>query len=430
MTEKRQLSDFIHGLYLETLFQVCSVNLRLVFLEETLMRTFYVSAILICLFTFIPSKPAGADGPIRIGLTLGLTGKYSYMSDMQLKGFKLWQEDVNSRGGILGREIELTIYDDKSNPRIATSIYKQLVLNDRVDLLFGPYSSEITEAILPITEKYGYPLLLSGASADSLWQKGYKHVFGIFTSASKYVVGFLELLVMNDFENISIVYADDTFSKGLAAGTKKWAERFGLKVILFERFKKGKRNLDSITEKLKASRPQVVIVCGHFNEAVDMRLSLKRAGWYPQAFYASIGPVMDEFYEMLGFDAEYTFSSSQWEPRLNIPGSREFYNRFLKKYGVRPAYHAAEAYAAGQILESAIKKAGSLDRDRLGKILSAMDTMSIIGRYGVDRTGMQTKHFPLIIQWQNGRKEIVWPEQFRTANPIFKKKPMFKSENN
>ncbi|GBE00019.1 leucine-, isoleucine-, valine-, threonine-, and alanine-binding protein precursor [bacterium BMS3Abin07] len=384
------------------------------------MKRFYVLAGLLFLFISLPSKPAMAAEPVRIGLTLGLTGKYSWMADMQLKGVKLWQKDVNSRGGILGRKIQLIIYDDKSSPPAARSLYRRLILNDRVDLLFGPYSSAITEAILPITEKYGYPLLISGASADSLWQKGYKYAFGIFSPASKYVVGFLELLVMNDLDDIAIVSTDDAFSTGIAKGAKKWAERFGLKVISFERFKKGTRNLDVIAERVKASGARVVIMCGHFNEAVDMRLSLKRSGWHPEAFYASIGPALDEFYEMLGPDAEYTFSSSWWEPHVNVHGSKGFYKQFLKTYRVRPSYHAADAYAAGQILGAAITKSGNLDRGRLRDILSAMDTMSIIGRYSADRTGMQTKQFPLIIQWQKGRKEIVWPEQLKTAPPIFK----------
>ncbi len=384
------------------------------------MKKAYLIGVLTCLLLSLSSRSVGADGPLRIGLTLGLTGKYSRLADLQLKGFELWREDVNSRGGILGREVELVVYDDKSDPETARKLYRELILTSRVDLLFAPYSSEITKAILPITEKYGFPLILSGASADSLWQQGYKYVFGIYTPASKYVVGFLEMLLMNDIRDIAIAYADDAFSVRVAEGTRKWAGRFGLDVVLFHEFSKGTRNLDAVAGKLRESGARAVIVCGHFNEAVDMRRSLKRLRWYPDVFYATVGPVLEEFHRILGPDAEYTFSSSQWEPRVKIPGSLEFYERFMERYGVSPSYQAADAFAAGQILEAAINRAGSLHRQTLRKVLSSMDTMSIIGRYGVDRWGMQTKHFPLIIQWQGGRKEIVWPEHFRTADPVFK----------
>jgi branched-chain amino acid transport system substrate-binding protein len=161
-------------------------------------------------------------------------------------------------------------------------------------------------------------------------------------------------------------------------------------------------------------------VCGHFDEAVNMRLSLKNIEWQPKAYYASVGHVLRKFLDVLKADADYVFSSSQWEHRAAFPGSKDFYKAFIETYKVEPSYHAATAYAGGQILETALKRSGNLDRNRLRDILSAMDTMTIIGRYGVDRTGMQIKHFNLIIQWQKGKKEIVWPEELRTAQPIFK----------
>ncbi len=371
------------------------------------------------LFFFI--VPSFAE-PIKFGLTLGLTGKYSEMSQMQVKGLRLWERDVNSRGGILGREVKVIIYDDRSDPETAKTLYGHLILKDRVDLVFGPYSSEITEAVLPVTEKYGYPLLVSGASADRLWQKGYRYVFGIYTPASRYSVGFLEMLVVNGLDGVAIVYADDSFSRDIAAGTKKWAERFGLRVVLFEGFRKGTKDLDWIAKRSKELKADALIVCGHFEAAVIMRLSLKRVGWHPKAYYASVGPAMQAFYDELRADAEHVFSSSMWKHHGGLlpPGCNEFYSSFVKAYKGVPSYHAAAAYAAGQLLEAAIKKVGEIDRDRIRDILSGMDTMTIFGRYNVDRTGLQMKHQNLIIQWQNGKKEIVWPEKSRTARPVFR----------
>ncbi len=383
------------------------------------MKKFGLLVLKLILFCLL-LQPAHASEPIKIGLSLGLTGKYSEMSDMQMKGFRLWERDVNERGGLLGRNVKLIIYDDKSDPRLAKTLYEYLILIDKVDIVFGPYSSETTEAILPVTEQYGYPVLVAGASADSLWQKGYKYVFGVYTTASKYTIGFLELLVKNDLNNIAIVYADDSFSRNVANSTKKWAERFGLNILLFEEFKKGTKNLDNIAQKAKTSKAQTLIMCGHFDESVNMRLSLKNIGWQPRAYYASVGPATQDFHDKLGIDADYTFSSSQWEPHIKFPDSKKFTNSFIEKYKKMPSYHAATAYAAGQILETALKRSGNLDKNRIRDLLSEMDTMTIIGRYGVDMTGMQIKHFNLIIQWQNGKKEIVWPEELKTAKPIFK----------
>jgi len=377
---------------------------------------------------FFPSRfytedftlPYGSE-PIKIGVSLGLTGKYSELADMQMKGFRLWEKEINESGGILGRSVKLIIYDDKSDPQTAKDIYERLILNDRVDLVFGPYSSEITEAILPVTEKYGYPVLTSGASADKLWQKGYKNAFGIYAPASSYAIGFLELLVRYDFQSIAIVYADDAFSKDIAGGTKKWAERFKLNVVMFESFKKGTENLDELAKKARASKAEALIVGGHLAESIRMRISLKRIGWSPKAYFASVGPALQAFHDRLKADSVYVFTASQWEHGGKAPfGCEEFYEAYVKTYKQKPSYHAATAYAGAQILEIAVKRAKTLDKELIRNTLSAMDAWSIIGRYSVDKTGMQIKHQNIIIQWQDGRKEIVWPEGRRTANPIFR----------
>ncbi|GER93191.1 hypothetical protein A45J_0926 [hot springs metagenome] len=376
---------------------------------------FVLKLVLFCLLSSVY-----AEEPIKIGVSLGLTGRYSEMSDMQMKGFKLWEHDINKKGGLLGRKVKVIIHDDKSDPLIAKNIYEDLILKERCDFVFGPYSSQITEAVVPITEKHHYPLLTSGASADRLWQKGYRYVFGVYTPASKYTIGFLELIAANNLNNIAIVYADDIVSIDIAEGAVKWAKRFGLKVVLMEMFKKGTRDLKYIALKVKDSNADALIVCGHLDESIDMRKSLKGIGWYPKVYYASVGAAMQEYYDALGIDANYTFSSSQWEPYTRFPGSREFTDSFIKKYNAMPSYHAATAYAGGQILEAAIKKANSFDRAKIHDILLVMDIITIIGRYGVYTDGMQKRHFNLIIQWQNGKKEIVWPDEIRTARPIFK----------
>lgn len=382
-----------------------------------MIRTF-VAVLIFCL---TPYSTAGADEPIKIGLTLGLTGKYSKMTDMQVKAYRLWEKDVNSRGGILGKKVAVTILDDKSYPETAKQLYEELILEKRVDFVFSPYSSELVEAIAPVTERHGYPVIAI-ASADRLWQKGYKHLFGLYTPASKYTVGFLEMLVRSGLNSIAIVSADDAFSRDVAEGSKKWAERFGLNVLLFETFKKGTKDLSVLSIKARSVGADVLIVCGHFDEGVNMLESLKSIGWHPKVYYASVGPATQEFFDRLKSEAEHVFSSSQWEHHscVNFPGCNEFYDAYIKTYKHDPSYHAAIAYAAGQVLEAAVKLANSTKRNKVRDALSSMDIMTIIGRYGVDRTGMQVRHFNIIIQWQNGRKEVVWPEELRTAKPVFR----------
>lgn len=360
-------------------------------------------------------------GPnVTIGVSLGLTGKYKKMGQMQEKGFRLWVEQVNQRGGLLGQPVRLIVYDDQSDKTIAKHLYEKLLNENKVDLLFTPYSSGLTTAVAPIIEKHRCPVLVSGASSDKIWEQGYRYLFGIYIPASRYVVGFLEMAAMEGYSKIVIVHADDSFSKLIGNGAQKWARNFGLEVADFKQFPKGTTNFGILASNAKDIKPEILIMCGHYNESVGMRLAMKKLAWIPKAYFASVGPALPAYEKTLGKDAEHSFSSSQWEPTVAFgPDDRSmFLTPFVKKYGVEPAYQAATAYAAGQILEKAVEKSQSIDREKIRDILSKMDAMSIIGRYGVDNSGKQIKHFPLTIQWQNGKKHVVWPSNLATSKPI------------
>jgi branched-chain amino acid transport system substrate-binding protein len=362
---------------------------------------------------------AEGSEPIRIGVSLGLTGQFSVMSRLQQKGYKLWEMDVNRKGGILGREVKLIIYDDKSDPDTARQLYQHMIEKDNVDFLFAPYSTLLTEAVLPLAENGRYPILVAGAAGDSLWEKDYKYVIGVYTPSSKFISGFLELLVRANLDKLAIVNADDPFSRDLADNAKVWARRYGLEVVFSDHFKMGTRDLEDLARRAHDSGAAVLIVCGHFDEAVNMREALKHVRWYPKAYYASVGPPLQSFYDRLGGDAELVFSTSLFEPKANFPGAQRFFEEFTATYKEAPGYHAALAYAGGQVIEAAIKTAGSVDREKVRAALFKLDAMTIIGRYGVDSTGRQIRQQSFIVQWQRGKKEIVWPEALKSASPIF-----------
>lgn len=378
-----------------------------------------LSLVVACLLSSLFERDLFAVPPLKIGLTLSLTGRYAEMAEMQKKGFELWASEVNKKGGLLGREVKLLIYDDRSDPETAKRLYEAMIDKEGVDLIFAPYSSEITEAVAPVTERHGYPMIVSGASADRIWQRGYKYIFGLYTPASRYALGFLELLVINNIDDLAILYADDAFSVGVAEGTRKWAERLDLKVRYFKSFRKGEKGLEPFLKEAKASGAKVLILCGHLEESIQAKRSLKAIEWMP-IYFATVGPATDRFYKILGLDAELTFSSSQWEHTASFRHCTDFYESFLKTYGIKPNYHAAIAYAAGQLIEQAVQKAKTTDRERVRRILSHMEAVTIIGRYKVDRSGFQTRHQNLITQWQGMKREIVWPESVRTAKPLLK----------
>lgn len=380
-----------------------------------------LKALHICFYLLFFSTALYAAEPVRIGMSLSLSGSEASVGRMQERAFRLWETHVNQGGGILGRKVKLTVYDDEGDAETARRLYRHMIEKEKMDLLFSPYSSGIMAAILPLTEKHEYPMLASGAGADSLFQKGYRYLFGIFPPASIYSLGFLELLLTNGFNRVAIISSDEPFGKNIAEGAEKWSKRLGMHVVYRETIKSRTQQFDMVAKKARNAGAQAVLMCGHFNEAVNMRWALKRINWQPKAYWASAGPDLKEYYDALDGLAENAFSSTQWQyyEKLPYPGSKEFYRSFVARYKIKPSYHAATAYAAGFLMQTAIQKTGSLNRAKLREVLSYMDTMTLLGRYGVNQTGMQIRYFHLVTQWIDGHKEVVWPAELRTSRPRF-----------
>jgi branched-chain amino acid transport system substrate-binding protein len=379
---------------------------------------------LISLFVFpismlLAAMPAHGAQMLRIGIVTSLTGKYAEFGKMHERAYKLWEADVNRRGGLLGKQVKLTILDNKSDPQVAKALYQDLIAKQKVDLILGPYSSEITQVVADVAEQYHYPLLASGASAESLWQQGRKYLFGVYVTTPKYTLGFLELLVQKGINKIAVVSANDPFSRGIDTGTKEWADRFDLDIVFSQEFNQGDK-LEKVLRRAQQSGAQALIISGYLDDAVNARIALKKNGWVPKAFYATVGPAVQKYEDILKSDANYTFTSSQWEPNAPFPGAREFTQSFIHAYHVAPSYQAATAYAAAQILEAAIRKNQSADRSKLRDTLATLDVITVIGRYGVDSSGKQVRHFTTTVQWQHGKKEIVGPREMMTAEPIWR----------
>jgi len=374
--------------------------------------------------TFWWCGTVSAAEPIKLGGTLGITGRFSPMSEMVSLGLKLWAKQTNEKGGILGRRVELIIYDDTSEAEVSKKLYEKLILEDKVDLVFGPYSSLLTIEAVKVTEKYKYPMLTVGSTSDKLWQQGYTHLFGVYIPASRYPFGFLKLLLRNDIKRVAIVSADDLFSTTVAEGANKWAKRLGMTVSVYEHFKKGTKKLNDLAKRIRDADAEAIVVGGHFNESVDVRRALANIDWYPRAYFATLGPALQKYYDVLQDKAELSFTMSNWDENgVQFPGSNEFVADFKQTFGKKPSYQAAAGYASGQILETAINNIKTLDRQRLRDALATLETVTVLGRYGVDSTGQQIRHFALVTQWQNGTLKVVGPSDVKSVNsvpPVFK----------
>ena len=383
-------------------------------------RALLVVALILACASQVTSAAGPTKVPIRIGVSLGLSGAYESITHPCQNAYRLWQQHVNQGGGILGHPVEVIVRDDRSDPRLAQKIYHDFIIKDRVDFVLGPYSSPITSAVAPIVDRHGYPMIAAGAAGEEIWKRGYQNVFGMWPPAGRYSHGFLAILADAGLERVAIVSTDDIFALGIAEGAKKWATEYALRVTSMRVEPKSAPNMAAAADAARRSGAQALLLAGHYNEAVQMQLALRQLGWKPAAFYAAVGPALQKFLDEIGTDANGTFSSSVWEARDNLsdPEAMRFLQEFQASHGEPPSYHAATAYAAGQVLYQAIVRAGKLDRAAVRQALYALDANSIVGRYAVDRTGSQIKRSPMIVQWQDGKREIVWPPEMRTAPPL------------
>jgi branched-chain amino acid transport system substrate-binding protein len=358
---------------------------------------------------------AFSSEPIKIGASMSLTGKYARTGVYTKDGYELWAEQINNRGGLLGRKVEFVIYDDQSDPKTAAKLYEKLITSDKIDLLMGPYSSGVTFAASTITEKYKIPMITAGATSEEIWQRGYKYVFGTGPHNELYYIGAFDLAKQVHFKTIAIINADDLFPLSLAKAVEKLSKENGIEVVMKEDFPKGNQDFTALITKIKARNPDILFGGTYLPDSVLLMRQMKEQNFCPKMIVLSVGPSLPDFQEALEADANYVMVESFWEPAINTPGNKEFTEAYKKKFGYEPEYHGAWAYSGCQVLQAAIKEAASLEPEKVREALTKVHPTTLLaGEFKVDDSGMQVGQISMIAEWLDGKREVVWPEKYAT----------------
>ena len=382
-------------------------------------RRFMLYAVLSAVLAIIVSPVVTHAKDIVVGTSVALTGKYARTGQEQLHGFQMWIEEVNARGGLLGRQVKLVHYDDESKPETGARLYEKLITDDKVDLLIGPYSSDVTMAASTVAEKHNFPMVSSGASASEIWERGYKNVFGLYTLAELYMDQILDLGKEKGLRKIALIYENTAFPRGVANGVKTKAKQLGMQIVFEEEYGKASTDFSSMIIKIKAKKPDMVIGGSYLPDSTAFMRQAKEHRLYVKLFAFAVGPGLPDFGANLGLDAEGVMGNTQWEPTLKLPGASEFSAKYKAKYGHEPGYHAGGGYGAGYVLEAAVKKAGSTDRDKLREALFTLDTVNAFGRFKEDATGKQVGKPAYAVQWLSGERHIVLPADAATAKVAY-----------
>ena len=359
--------------------------------------------------------PAGAQTPIKIGASMSVTGTYAKPGSYQKEGYDICIDELNGKGGLLGRKVELVIYDDQSQPATAVKLYEKLITEDKVDAVMGPYSSAVSEAVANVTEKYKKVMVAPLAATTSIFKKGRKYIFMVITPAESYLDGLIDMAAKRGLKTVAIINEDTLFPKASAAGTAEAAKKRGMQVVLQEAYPKGNTDFSALLVKIKAANPDVIAAGTYFDDAVAITRQMKELNVNPKMFGLTVGGDLPEFYDLLKQNAEYIYGSTQWDESLPYPGQKEFLAAYTKKFKHEPSYHAAAGYAGCLIYGEAVKRAGTLDADRVREQLLKMEIKTAFGDYKVEPDGFQVAHKMVMLQWQDGKRVVVWPDDLASG---------------
>jgi branched-chain amino acid transport system substrate-binding protein len=351
--------------------------------------------------------------PIRVGVTVSLTGELAAPGTEQLHGMRMWVEDLNGRGELLGRPVELMYYDDQSDPATSARLYEKLIAEDKVDLLLGPYSSDLTLKASTVAEQHEFPMVATGAASTRIWSRGYDNIFGVDAPANSYMDLVIDSAHRVGLRRVALIYADTEFTREVAEGVRGRVRDLGMEIVFDERYPPGTTDFEPAVHGMRVADPDFVIGATYFDGSVAIMRAAKRIQLSPKAFVFTVGPALEAFGQALGTDAEGVMGVVSWLRSVRQPGAQDFSFRFKQKYGYDASQYAVYGYGAGQVLEAAVRLAGGLDKDAVREQLSEMIFRSLLGRYRVDETGKQVAKYIYVMQWRDGQRRLVLPKDLR-----------------
>jgi len=366
---------------------------------------------------FAFAAPAQAADPVRIGVALSQTGNLADSAGPYFKGLDLWREQANARGGLAGRPIEFVVYDDRSDPATAARLYEKLITDDKVNLVMSSLGSATAATGSGVAEKHKIIMINAGGAAEAIQQRGFKYVFQTAARISSYADGIMPLIEKHKVKSIALVSRDYAAARDISKVIKERIKDKDIKLVIDEYFPAGTADFSSQIAKGQQLQPDLWIGLLYPSEAIETARQFHSMNYMPKLFIAN-GVSQDDFITSAGKDAEYALGMSLYEPSLPSEGNKEFVKTYRAKYNADPGYYSAFGFVGGTVLEAAVKQAGSIDTEKVREVLTTLKLGTVMGKHEVDpKTYMQIGVRGLVVQVQNGKREVVWPEEYKTAEP-------------
>jgi branched-chain amino acid transport system substrate-binding protein len=376
---------------------------------------------------------------IILGAAVSLTGKYSVNGKNTKDGYDIAVQRVNEMGGVKmgGKTYKLKVvyYDDESTPARGAQLAERLIQQDGVKFVLGPYSSALTKAIAPVTEKYKVPQIEANGAARELFTEGYKYLFAVLSTSDYYLRDAVTLAAEVAKEHgrdpktlkIAMAFENDPFSLDVRQGIVEDANKYGMKILIDDKLPPEINDMSATLTKVKAVKPDMLLVSGHEKGAIlVVRQTAEMKVDVP--IVATTHCDSAKIAETLPKQAEGVLCGSQWDRSLAYKdkwfGSAEDYAKaFEKQFKYPTPYQAAESSAAVLVFADAFSRAQSLDPEKVRDAIAKTDIMTFFGPIKFDPTGKNTAKPMVLYQVQNGDYKVVAPRKWAEAKLIWPRKP-------
>jgi branched-chain amino acid transport system substrate-binding protein len=377
---------------------------------------------------------------IVLGAALSFTGKYKTNGKHTKNGYELAVRKVNEMGGIKvgGKTYKLKVvyYDDESTPARGAQLAERLIKQDGVQFMLGPYSSGLTKAMAPVTEKYKIPMVEGNGASRSLFNKGYKYLFAVLSTSEQYLAEAINLAAQQALAagkdpaslKVALAMENDPFSQDIRAGVLDDAQTHSMNIVIDDKLPKELNDMTVTLTKVRALKPDILVVSGHSKGAATViRQVMEQKVDVPMLAitHCEAADVIGKF----GAGAEHTLCATQWAETMTYKdeyfGSAGDYAKlFEKEYGYVPPYQAAESSASVLVWADALQRAGSFDTGKLRDALSATEMQTFYGNIKFDETGKNIAKPMVLRQVQGGQYKVVAPTKW-ASDKLVHPRPMW-----
>ncbi|MEU6207785.1 ABC transporter substrate-binding protein [Micromonospora musae] len=370
-----------------------------------------------------------SDDPIVVGISLPLTGDFSEPGKGVQRGYQAWAKIVNDKGGLLGRQVELKILDDQSNADRVVSDYEQLIGQDQVDVVVGPFSTRLVVPAARVAEEYGMLFVEPAGAAKEVFEQGFKNLFYAapavandhYNHLAEYILG---LPAGQRPTTAAYAAMDDPFAQGTAYGLKEKLEAGGVRTVVDEVYPPNTTEFSGIAAKIAASKADLVVGGSQYQDGVNLIVALQQLAYQPKLAAFSTAPTSPEFAAAIGNKTEGILAPTGYTQKAPYPSNVEFVEKYTAQFGTPPEEDEANAYTTGQVVAAAITAAGCAEQgecqQKLIDWVRGNTVETVVGPLSWDATGKpQGAH--MIQQWVGGEIQIVLPADAKEADIVYPK---------